>query len=188
MPISSSPNGVRVSYRSSGSQTSSITVGLPPRARLHHLRASCSVRSGEVVTIDSRGVRSPSRDRVGAAKRPSRSMSESGVARPYAVEPTMPASRISVMGGPGGGRSSGWQNHSHETLDPLLIYHSLWNVVPLYRTRGGRMDRVEIERAIGAARVLPVLRTPDAAGAVKAAETLLDAGLDVIELTATTPG
>ncbi|WP_433175137.1 bifunctional 4-hydroxy-2-oxoglutarate aldolase/2-dehydro-3-deoxy-phosphogluconate aldolase [Actinoallomurus sp. CA-150999] len=50
------------------------------------------------------------------------------------------------------------------------------------------MDRVEIERAIGAARVLPVLRTPDAVGAVKAAETLLDAGLDVIELTATTPG
>ncbi|MCO6008694.1 bifunctional 4-hydroxy-2-oxoglutarate aldolase/2-dehydro-3-deoxy-phosphogluconate aldolase [Actinoallomurus purpureus] len=50
------------------------------------------------------------------------------------------------------------------------------------------MDRVEIERAIGAARVLPVLRTPDAAGAVKAAETLLDAGLNVIELTATTPG
>jgi 2-dehydro-3-deoxyphosphogluconate aldolase/(4S)-4-hydroxy-2-oxoglutarate aldolase len=50
------------------------------------------------------------------------------------------------------------------------------------------MEHDEIERAIGAARLLPVLRTPDAAGAVRAAETLLDAGLGVVELTATTPG
>jgi 2-dehydro-3-deoxyphosphogluconate aldolase / (4S)-4-hydroxy-2-oxoglutarate aldolase len=50
------------------------------------------------------------------------------------------------------------------------------------------MERADIERAIGAARVLPVLRTPDADGAVRAAEALLDAGLGVIELTATTPG
>jgi 2-dehydro-3-deoxyphosphogluconate aldolase / (4S)-4-hydroxy-2-oxoglutarate aldolase len=50
------------------------------------------------------------------------------------------------------------------------------------------VEHEEIERAIGAARLLPVLRTPDAAGAVQAAETLLDAGLGVIELTATTPG
>jgi 2-dehydro-3-deoxyphosphogluconate aldolase/(4S)-4-hydroxy-2-oxoglutarate aldolase len=50
------------------------------------------------------------------------------------------------------------------------------------------MDYEQIERAIGAARLLPVLRTPDAAGAVRAAETLLDAGLSVVELTATTPG
>ena len=50
------------------------------------------------------------------------------------------------------------------------------------------VDHDEIERAIGAARLLPVLRTPDAAGAVRAAETLLDAGLGVVELTATTPG
>jgi 2-dehydro-3-deoxyphosphogluconate aldolase/(4S)-4-hydroxy-2-oxoglutarate aldolase len=50
------------------------------------------------------------------------------------------------------------------------------------------MDHDEIERAIGAARLLPVLRTPDAAGAVRAAETLLGAGLGVVELTATTPG
>lgn len=50
------------------------------------------------------------------------------------------------------------------------------------------MDRAEIERAIGTGRVLPVLRTPDADGAVRAAEALLNAGLAVIELTATTPG
>ncbi|MEV5752976.1 bifunctional 4-hydroxy-2-oxoglutarate aldolase/2-dehydro-3-deoxy-phosphogluconate aldolase [Actinoallomurus sp. NPDC052308] len=50
------------------------------------------------------------------------------------------------------------------------------------------MDQAEIERAIGAGRVLPVLRTPDADGAVRAADTLLAAGLTVIELTATTPG
>ena len=50
------------------------------------------------------------------------------------------------------------------------------------------MEHDEIERAIGAARLLPVLRTPDAAGAVRAAGTLLDAGLGVVELTATTPG
>ncbi len=47
---------------------------------------------------------------------------------------------------------------------------------------------MEIEQAIGKARLLPVLRTPDAASAVRAAETLLDAGLGVVELTATTPG
>lgn len=50
------------------------------------------------------------------------------------------------------------------------------------------MDHVAIERAIGEARLLPVLRTPDAGGAVRAASTLLDAGLGVVELTATTPG
>lgn len=47
---------------------------------------------------------------------------------------------------------------------------------------------MEIEQAIRRARLLPVLRTPDAASAVRAAETLLDAGLGVVELTATTPG
>jgi 2-dehydro-3-deoxyphosphogluconate aldolase / (4S)-4-hydroxy-2-oxoglutarate aldolase len=50
------------------------------------------------------------------------------------------------------------------------------------------MEHGEIERMIGAARLLPVLRTPDAARAVRAAGTLLDAGLGVVELTATTPG
>jgi 2-dehydro-3-deoxyphosphogluconate aldolase/(4S)-4-hydroxy-2-oxoglutarate aldolase len=50
------------------------------------------------------------------------------------------------------------------------------------------MNHDEIERAIATARLLPVLRTPDAAGAVRAAETLLGAGLGVVELTATTPG
>lgn len=50
------------------------------------------------------------------------------------------------------------------------------------------MEHEEIERAIGAARLLPVLRTPDAAGAVRAAETVIEAGLGVVELTATTPG
>lgn len=50
------------------------------------------------------------------------------------------------------------------------------------------MDNAEIEQAIATARVLPVLRTADAAGAVRAAETLLEAGLGVVELTATTPG
>ncbi|HZE34423.1 MAG TPA: bifunctional 4-hydroxy-2-oxoglutarate aldolase/2-dehydro-3-deoxy-phosphogluconate aldolase [Actinoallomurus sp.] len=50
------------------------------------------------------------------------------------------------------------------------------------------MDHDEIEQAIATARLLPVLRTSDAAGAVRAAETLLGAGLGVVELTATTPG
>jgi 2-dehydro-3-deoxyphosphogluconate aldolase/(4S)-4-hydroxy-2-oxoglutarate aldolase len=50
------------------------------------------------------------------------------------------------------------------------------------------MDHDAIEQAIATARLLPVLRTPDAAGAIRAAETLLGAGLGVIELTATTPG
>jgi 2-dehydro-3-deoxyphosphogluconate aldolase/(4S)-4-hydroxy-2-oxoglutarate aldolase len=50
------------------------------------------------------------------------------------------------------------------------------------------MNHDEIEQAIATARLLPVLRTPDAAGAVRAAETLLGAGLGVVELTATTPG
>lgn len=53
---------------------------------------------------------------------------------------------------------------------------------------GWSSSKERIERAIAAARLLPVLRTPDAAGAVHAAETLLGAGLRVIELTATTPG
>lgn len=50
------------------------------------------------------------------------------------------------------------------------------------------MNHHEVEQAIATARLLPVLRTPDAAGAVRAAETLLGAGLGVVELTATTPG
>ncbi len=50
------------------------------------------------------------------------------------------------------------------------------------------MDYDEIERVIAEARLLPVLRTADAAGAVRAASTLLDAGLGVAELTATTSG
>jgi 2-dehydro-3-deoxyphosphogluconate aldolase / (4S)-4-hydroxy-2-oxoglutarate aldolase len=47
---------------------------------------------------------------------------------------------------------------------------------------------MDIEAAIAAARLLPVLRTPDATGALRAASTLAEAGLGVIELTATTPG
>lgn len=47
---------------------------------------------------------------------------------------------------------------------------------------------MDIENAIGEARLLPVLRTPDADGALRAASTLISAGLGVIELTATTPG
>jgi 2-dehydro-3-deoxyphosphogluconate aldolase/(4S)-4-hydroxy-2-oxoglutarate aldolase len=47
---------------------------------------------------------------------------------------------------------------------------------------------MDIEDAIAAARLLPVLRTPDAAGALRAASALVEAGLGVIELTATTPG
>ena len=47
---------------------------------------------------------------------------------------------------------------------------------------------MDIENAIATARLLPVLRTPDSAGALRAAGTLIDAGLRVIELTATTPG
>jgi 2-dehydro-3-deoxyphosphogluconate aldolase/(4S)-4-hydroxy-2-oxoglutarate aldolase len=50
------------------------------------------------------------------------------------------------------------------------------------------MDQEEIEQAIAKARLLPVLRTPDADSALRAAEALLAAGLSVIELTATTPG
>jgi 2-dehydro-3-deoxyphosphogluconate aldolase / (4S)-4-hydroxy-2-oxoglutarate aldolase len=50
------------------------------------------------------------------------------------------------------------------------------------------MDHARIERAIADARVLPVLRTAGAAEAVRAAETLLGAGLEVVELTATIPG
>jgi 2-dehydro-3-deoxyphosphogluconate aldolase/(4S)-4-hydroxy-2-oxoglutarate aldolase len=42
--------------------------------------------------------------------------------------------------------------------------------------------------AIGAARVLPVLRTATADEAVAQARAVLAAGLDVVELTATTPG
>ncbi len=47
---------------------------------------------------------------------------------------------------------------------------------------------MDIEQAIGEARLLPVLRTPDAEGASRAASRLIAAGLGVIELTATTPG
>jgi 2-dehydro-3-deoxyphosphogluconate aldolase/(4S)-4-hydroxy-2-oxoglutarate aldolase len=50
------------------------------------------------------------------------------------------------------------------------------------------MDQAEIEQAIGAARVLPVLRTAEAGSALRAAEALLAAGFGVVELTATTPG
>jgi 2-dehydro-3-deoxyphosphogluconate aldolase / (4S)-4-hydroxy-2-oxoglutarate aldolase len=50
------------------------------------------------------------------------------------------------------------------------------------------MDHAGVERAIAAARVLPVLRTAEAAEAARAAETLLGAGLEVVELTATIPG
>jgi 2-dehydro-3-deoxyphosphogluconate aldolase / (4S)-4-hydroxy-2-oxoglutarate aldolase len=50
------------------------------------------------------------------------------------------------------------------------------------------MEQAEIEQAIGAARVVPVLRTADAGSALSAAEALLAAGLGVVELTATTPG
>jgi 2-dehydro-3-deoxyphosphogluconate aldolase / (4S)-4-hydroxy-2-oxoglutarate aldolase len=42
--------------------------------------------------------------------------------------------------------------------------------------------------AIGAARVLPVLRAPDAPTALDQARRVLAAGLGVVELTATTPG
>jgi 2-dehydro-3-deoxyphosphogluconate aldolase/(4S)-4-hydroxy-2-oxoglutarate aldolase len=42
--------------------------------------------------------------------------------------------------------------------------------------------------AIAAARVLPVLRAPDAATALDQARRVLAAGLGVVELTATTPG
>lgn len=50
------------------------------------------------------------------------------------------------------------------------------------------MERAEVERAIGVARVVPVLRTERAPEAVRAAETLLEAGLNVVEVTATIPG
>jgi 2-dehydro-3-deoxyphosphogluconate aldolase/(4S)-4-hydroxy-2-oxoglutarate aldolase len=46
----------------------------------------------------------------------------------------------------------------------------------------------EVERRIGAARVVPVLRLPDADAAVHAVDDCFEAGLDVVELTATTTG
>jgi 2-dehydro-3-deoxyphosphogluconate aldolase/(4S)-4-hydroxy-2-oxoglutarate aldolase len=50
------------------------------------------------------------------------------------------------------------------------------------------MDLAEVERRIGAARVVPVLRLADADGAVRAVAGCVEAGLDVVELTATTSG
>ena len=50
------------------------------------------------------------------------------------------------------------------------------------------MDRAEVERRIGAARVVPVLRLPDGDAAARATAGCFDAGLDVVELTATTSG
>lgn len=50
------------------------------------------------------------------------------------------------------------------------------------------MDRAEVERRIGAARILPVLRVLDAGAARRATSDCFAAGLDVIELTATTSG
>jgi 2-dehydro-3-deoxyphosphogluconate aldolase / (4S)-4-hydroxy-2-oxoglutarate aldolase len=50
------------------------------------------------------------------------------------------------------------------------------------------MDRVEVERRIGAARIVPVLRLPDGVAAVRAVTECFEAGLDVVELTATTSG
>ena len=49
-------------------------------------------------------------------------------------------------------------------------------------------DRTEVERRIGAARVVPVLRLPDGDAAARATADCFDAGLDVVELTATTSG
>jgi 2-dehydro-3-deoxyphosphogluconate aldolase/(4S)-4-hydroxy-2-oxoglutarate aldolase len=50
------------------------------------------------------------------------------------------------------------------------------------------IDRAEVERRIGAARIVPVLRLPDADGAVHAVAGCFEAGLDVVEMTATTTG
>jgi 2-dehydro-3-deoxyphosphogluconate aldolase/(4S)-4-hydroxy-2-oxoglutarate aldolase len=50
------------------------------------------------------------------------------------------------------------------------------------------MGHVSALEAIGAARVLPVLRAPDVATALDQARRVLAAGLGVVELTATTPG
>jgi 2-dehydro-3-deoxyphosphogluconate aldolase/(4S)-4-hydroxy-2-oxoglutarate aldolase len=50
------------------------------------------------------------------------------------------------------------------------------------------MDRTEVELRIGAARIVPVLRLRDADGAVHAVAGCFEAGLDVVELTATTTG
>lgn len=50
------------------------------------------------------------------------------------------------------------------------------------------MDRSEVERRIGAARIVPVLRLADADAAADAASDCFDAGLDVVELTTTTTG
>lgn len=91
-PISSDPSGVRSSYRSSGSQTSSPAVGLQTSASKHHFAASCQVRSGAVLTTDSAGRRRPCSSSVGTANTPSRSTSDPGRASPYAVDPTTPDS------------------------------------------------------------------------------------------------
>src|SRR5512142_1398435 len=45
-----------------------------------------------------------------------------------------------------------------------------------------------IAEAIGAARIVPVLRLADATSAANAARTMFDVGLPCVELTATTPG
>jgi 2-dehydro-3-deoxyphosphogluconate aldolase/(4S)-4-hydroxy-2-oxoglutarate aldolase len=50
------------------------------------------------------------------------------------------------------------------------------------------VERTDVERRIGAALVVPVLRLPDADAAVRAAADCFGADLDVIELTATTAG
>lgn len=48
------------------------------------------------------------------------------------------------------------------------------------------MPSADVVERIGAAHLLPVLRVPDAAAAVRAASQCFAAGLDVVELTATT--
>ena len=50
------------------------------------------------------------------------------------------------------------------------------------------MERAEVERRIGAARIVPVLRLPTADAAIAAADGCFAAGLDAVELTATTDG
>lgn len=50
------------------------------------------------------------------------------------------------------------------------------------------MSAEEISKAIGAARLLPVIRVADADAALAVAGRLVEAGLPVVELTATIPG
>ena len=50
------------------------------------------------------------------------------------------------------------------------------------------MEPAEVERRIGAARVVPVLRSPNTPAAIRAVAACFTAGLDVVELTATTDG